>query len=88
MRSQPDARPQTSVSTGLRQHADAHSFSLALQRAKTQGAGDHGTVQSVWLMCLASGVRDYHCVHFTSLDADATVRSMKRTPRAPSCTRG
>jgi len=30
----------------------------------------------------------YQGVHFNSLFAEATVRSMKRTPRAPSSTRG
>lgn len=30
----------------------------------------------------------YQGVHFNSLFAEATVRSIKRTPRAPSSTRG
>ena len=30
----------------------------------------------------------HQAVHFASLFAEATVRSMKRTPRAPSSTRG
>jgi hypothetical protein len=39
---------------------------------------------------MASRVRGrrYQGVHFNSLFAEATVRSMKRTPRAPSSTRG